>query len=204
MPVHKICEVCGKGFSVPPVRALTAKACSHECAVKVRAESKKRQVTLACRNCGKAFSEAASHVTRRVFCSRECQHSDKQFAEEKSKSRMGEKNPMWVGGVVSQSEGYLYQKADGHLFASAGNGHYVLQHRLIAERYLRAEMPNSKFLTEIDGQKYLRREIEVHHVDRNRANNDVDNLVVCTSDAHKAFHSGKRPDPADYWLIAPI
>lgn len=203
MPVHKICEVCGKGFSVPPVRALTAKACSHECAVKVRAESKKRQVTLACRNCGKAFSEAASHVTRRVFCSRECQHSDKQFSQDKAEARIGDKNPAWKGGLAKQSDGYVYEIARGHPMAASGFA-YVLQHRLIAERYLRAEMPNSKFLIEIDGQKYLRREIEVHHVDRNRANNDVDNLVVCTSDAHKAFHSGKRPDPADYWLIAPI
>lgn len=204
MPVNKICEVCGKGFSVPPSRALTAKACSHECAVSVRGESKKRQVTLACKNCGKAFSEAASHVTRRVFCSRECQHANAEHREQKSESRMDSKNPMWKGGVVSQSEGYLYEKANGHPFASGGNGSYVLQHRLIAERHLRAAMPDSKFLIEIDGQKYLRREIEVHHVDRNRANNEVDNLVVCTSEAHKDFHCGRQPAAADYWLIAPI
>lgn len=204
MPVNKICEVCGKGFSVPPSRALTAKACSHECAVSVRGESKKRQVTLACKNCGKAFSEAASHVTRRVFCSRECQHSNAEHREQKSESRMGERNPQWSGGVAKHSDGYLYELTSGHPFANHSGKKYVLQHRLIAERHLRAEMPDSKFLIEIDGQKYLRPEIDVHHVDRDPANNDVGNLVVCTRSAHLMFHAGSRPEQSEYWLIAPI
>lgn len=199
MPVHKNCVVCGKGFTVPPARALTAKACSNECAIQVRAESKRRQVTLSCQKCGKAFTEAASHVLRRRFCSRDCMHSSEGFAQEKSEARLGDKNPMWKGGVAKQSDGYLYERSAEHPFASGGNGEYVLQHRLVAEQHLRAEMPGSEFLIEIDGQKYLRQGIDVHHIDRDRANNAISNLVVCTPAAHNAFHHEKEPDSASYW-----
>lgn len=108
---------------------------------------------------------------------------------------------MWSGGIVERSDGYLYEKTAGHPFASNG---YVLQHRLVAERYLRAENKNHHFLTEVDGEMYISRELDVHHINKDKTDNDPANLVICTRMAHSMFHRGLKPAQSDYWLAAPI
>lgn len=114
---------------------------------------------------------------------------------------VGAKNAAWIGGVSKQTDGYLYERFQSHPFASGG---YVLQHRLVAERYLRASGSHQHFLVEVDGAMYLRRDLDVHHVNRDRTDNDPANLVVCTRLAHSLLHKGALPAQSDYWLAAPI
>ena len=45
---------------------------------------------------------------------------------------------------------------------------------------------------EIDGEKYLRPEYVVHHIDGNRRNNEVSNLVVMTRNEHTQLHMNLR------------
>lgn len=108
---------------------------------------------------------------------------------------------MWVGGVVKQSDGYLYESSVNHPFSCNG---YVLQHRLVAERHLIFQHPNHHFLTEVNGVKYIKKGLDVHHINKDKSDNDPSNLVVCTSKAHKMFHRGMQPQQSDYWLAAPI
>jgi hypothetical protein len=138
---------------------------------------------------------------RRKFCSHDCKYSSEQFLKAMSESSSGDKNGQWSGGVVKRTDGYIYEAASGHPMVAKGSS-YVLQHRLIAERHLRAAAPNSVFLVKINGKKYLRQDIDVHHIDCNRANNAVENLVVCTKSAHQLFHHGKQPAPSEYWQVS--
>jgi len=80
-------------------------------------------------------------------------------------SMMGENNPAWRGGsYIEPEKGYRMIRMPDHPRARQ-NG-YVLEHIVVAERKLgRRLKPNE----------------EVHHRDRDRANNDPDNLKVYDS-----------------------
>lgn len=201
MPVQKTCEVCESSFLVPPCRTKSAKACSHACAVQVRAKSKERQVEVACKECGVAFTEAQCHAGRRVYCSKDCREKSTKTVARKS-GFTGDKNPAWVGGITKHSDGYIYQECGGHPFTS--NGKYVFQHRLVAESHLRHQNPSHHFLIEVDGQKYIRQQLDVHHINEDKSDNDPSNLVVCTRLAHNMFHRGLLPQQSEFWLAAPI
>jgi hypothetical protein len=46
---------------------------------------------------------------------------------------------------------------------------------------------------------YLRPEIQVHHIDLNRSNNSITNLIAVTVSAHRAIHNGNKPKAGSYW-----
>jgi len=88
----------------------------------------------------------------------------------------GERHPRWKGGRFVGSAGYTYVKADGHKEARFDG--YVHEHRIVAEQLV---------------GRSLREGEVVHHRDRNRLNNDPDNLFVFpSSSAHSRFHHYQR------------
>ena len=92
---------------------------------------------------------------------------------------------MWKGGIVNHADGYFYERAFGHPYSANG---YVLQHRLIMENYLREHIPDSEHLVEIEGVKYLQPACVIHHIDGNRKNNNLDNLMVFKNDSEHHKH----------------
>ena len=190
------CEVCGKAFQVPLCRALTAKTCSNECAVIVRAKSRERKVKCICEHCGKVFDVPQSVAKRKVYCSRECQYASDKFRTEQRGRFLGNKNPMWKGGTIQHSGGYMCKHIPEHPFASNG---YVFKHRLRIEEWLREEDPDSKYLIRMGDNLYLSPDYVVHHLDWNRKNNRRRNLIVCSSSVHGKIHNGTYPEPGTYW-----
>lgn len=121
-----------------------------------------------------------------MYCSRSCQESSPETINRKV-GRVGALNPAWKGGVYRRTDGYVYEIAYGHPFA-ASSGH-VLQHRLVMERWLRENEPDSPFLIEIDGEKYLSPAYHVHHRDEDKQNNDIANLQCMTPEEHRREHN---------------
>lgn len=64
----------------------------------------------------------------------------------------------------------------------------VFEHRLVAEQYLLTD-ENS---VEVDGKKYLSPDYVVHHIDEDKQNNAVDNLVVMRKQDHLSHHMKER------------
>lgn len=80
--------------------------------------------------------------------------------------------------------GYIILKCPAHPYAYKGR---IAEHRFVMERYL------GRFLTS---------EEVVHHMDRDRQNNDISNLVLCKSvDEHMKKYHSKKYDP---FLISQI
>lgn len=183
--VELICSVCSNMFKVSPSRANTAKTCSKECADKVRFESRiKPLVKLCCELCGKFFLSPPSHASRRKCCSRECANKCRA-----SESYVGEKNGFWKGGKSTHAAGYIYIRMIDHPFSSGG---YIFEHRYIMEQWLKINEPDSMFLTEINGVKYLSSEVVVHHKDGNKAFNSIHNLECMTKSEHATHHNQER------------
>lgn len=188
MPVEVVCEVCGKNFNVPPSRAKTAKTCSTACAGARQAKAyAAERVNLMCAWCGTEFSAPKSHAHRRKHCSKECADA----------AITGAKAPRVADGAEwAHTDGYVLEVARTHPFAV---GDSVLQHRLVVEQWMREEAPSHAFLIDIDGAKYLRREIAVHHRNEDKRDNRRENLVACTNAAHRDIHDGRTPMRGAVW-----
>lgn len=60
----------------------------------------------------------------------------------------------------------------------------MFEHRLVAEKFLL----NDENSVEIDGKKYLSKDYVVHHLDFNRLNNDVSNLIIMKLSEYCSLH----------------
>jgi hypothetical protein len=194
MPVEKVCVICGVVFYVPKCREKTAKACSDTCAIQVRAKSRERKESVTCKRCGKTFLSPRSQAPFRVFCSQECKQEVRK--EMLSERFSGSGNPMWKGGEPYHSCGYIQVLDRSHPYAVNG---YVFKHRLVVERHMRIKSPEHQLLEKIGDSLYLRKEAVVHHLDGDKKNNRISNLLVCTKGAHTTIHNGAMPKPDQFW-----
>lgn len=189
MSIEKSCAVCGKVFSVPECRELTAKTCSPKCrGVLTAAAYKAKRVECNCKLCGKAFSTPKRQAEHRVYCSYQC-----AAEAQRGKSPV----PLAPDGLTTiHSDGYILERSASHPFAVAG---YVLQHRLVVEGWMREVSPCHPFLVDVSGGKYLRRDISVHHRNEVKNDNRRQNLVACTSYAHRDIHDGRPVMRGTVW-----
>ena len=184
------CQICGKWFKVPQCRAETAVTCSRTCRAEYAARSmRKDKVKLRCPVCGKFYFKHESQAVTRRYCSNECRYKSPEYLNKLSEALQGSGNGMWKGGVVSHSDGYLYERAFDHPYASNG---YVLQHRLVVERHLRATDPESVYLSDVNGKSYLRPKVVVHHKNFDRKDNRIENLEVLSTGDHQRLHNQLR------------
>jgi len=86
-------------------------------------------------------------------------------------SECGKRNKNWKGGKKITKDGYVYIYCPTH--PCAIRGRYILEHRLVMEKSL---------------NRYLLKRELVHHIDENRDNNNVDNLLVVSSKEHYRIH----------------
>ena len=82
----------------------------------------------------------------------------------------GEKHHNWKGGRIIDTDGYIRVYCPKHLRAQ---DNHVYEQVLVWEEYWHGEVPEG----------YI-----IHHVDRNKSNNDVCNLALFTHCYHKNIH----------------
>ena len=103
-------------------------------------------------------------------------HYTEEHREYMRKRMTGENNPSWRGGTYKDANGYIFEKCRNHPFAY--NNGYVLQHRLVMEKYIK------RFL--------LPHEI-VHHINGVRDDNRIENLQLLNGLAeHNTIHKTRN------------
>ena len=103
----------------------------------------------------------------------------------------GKVNPTWKSDIKISNYGYRMIRVLDHPFRNSSD--FVFEHRLIAEQYLLTDDTS----VEIDGKKYLRPDLDVHHKDQNKLNNDPSNLIILTKSEHRALHYRLNPREKD-------
>ncbi len=94
--------------------------------------------------------------------------------------KKGEENQNWKGGRFEDKE-YIYCYRPDHPYATKAG--YVVEHRLVMEEYL---------------GRYLDPMEIVHHRDRNRKNNKIENLMVYVSQSkHMSMEHNPEKDMSD-------
>ena len=150
-----------------------------------------------CPICGKKFhlrpyslKKAKTH-----YCSRECFRLAKMESMKGSGNHQyglkGSKNASWKSDRKISNFGYVLIRQLDHPFKQDGD--WVFEHRIIAEQYLLTD-ENS---VEINGKRYLSPDYTVHHINFDRMDNRLENLVVMTKAEHQKFHNVLNPRPIE-------
>lgn len=83
----------------------------------------------------------------------------------------GENHHNWKGGRIIKGDGYVGIWKPGH--KKADNQGYVYEHTLIIESQI---------------QRNLNKDEEVHHINLNKQDNNINNLCLCTHKTHLKIH----------------
>lgn len=120
---------------------------------------------LPCKRCKKPCMVQAGKKSG--YCSKKCWGSHRDWSMKK--------NPAWKGGVIiNPATGYEYTRNPSHPNASSLG--YVPTHRYVMSKHL--------------GRSLRKNEI-VHHINHNKRDNRLCNLVILSKNRHNSYHANK-------------
>lgn len=189
------CDFCNKIIIMTENKFNKARKhfCNKECFL---AHQKLNSTELICPVCNKSFTRKNSQIKNikdisNATCSKKCCYELRKtlyLGENNHQYGLtGSKNSSWKSDEKycnKNDNHYKMIRVENHPFRNKDN--FVLEHRLVAEKYLLTET-NS---VEINGTRYLKPECVVHHIDFDKHNNDVSNLYVFELESmHTLFHN---------------
>lgn len=167
----RACLECGKTFkSYNP----NPKYCSRKCKVESQKDKFDESKMLELYESGMTQEEVAKELgtTQKVIYKRMKKLGYKARPAIK-RNQNGEFNDNWKGGRVKHSNGYVYVRQKDHPRALK-NGGYVLEHILVAERYI---------------GRYLKYGEVIHHINGVKDDNRPENLYITNHTEHMRLHS---------------
>ncbi|MFA6972896.1 MAG: HNH endonuclease signature motif containing protein [Gallionella sp.] len=166
----KNCKTCGKKFLVFPFTQKTGrgKYCSKKCFYQNKEHKEHMSKIMIGRRLSKATREKISRVQRGKKLSVATRQKIKV-------ANSGERSANWKGGRQTSTQGYVLRYCPTHPNRIKGN--FVAEHRLIMEKHL--------------GRTLLSTEI-VHHINGNKKDNRIENLMLFASDSEHLKHHMKK------------
>lgn len=147
---------------------------------------KKNGADIICPSCGKTRYFPASHIRYgRTHCSMACRNNDPEFlamfrrnsnTKQLNATQKGPHHPRWRGGRFVTPLGYVAVYVPRHPRASIA-GQYVFEHRLVMEKYLNRELNPGEV---------------VHHINGEKTDNRIENLVLMSKHEHDMHHGCVR------------
>lgn len=187
--ITKICKQCGKEFEVPDYRK-DAKYCCDEC----KHKALHGELNCTCEVCGKKFHLKPYAIKRNKHhtCSKECLNKLKSILYKGEGNHQyglkGDKNASFKGEVILRKNNNLIERMvykPEHPYSDC-NGR-VKEHRLVVEQH--HEMFDHKYFKLIDNKYYLKKSVDVHHINFNHNDNRIENLIPLTRSEHTKLHN---------------
>lgn len=163
----------------------------------LEAQENNEYLNMQCPICGKRYHLKPFAVKRfkTHYCSKQCQNEARKIYMKGEGNHQygirGKDNASWKNDRFETHYGYYAVRDRDHPFAHSDGT--VLEHRLVAEKYLLNEDNSVK----INGKMYLSPEFIVHHKNHNRKDNRPENLEIMRRDEHSAMHNKENPMPRD-------
>lgn len=157
------CNYCSKTFT--DFRSNHRKFCSRVCSY----NSFKRIYNYKCQICNESFT---SKVKTRKFCSFKCagKNASNKIVNHRGNTNSGEKHHNWKGGGTINSHGYK------EIPLGKANKK-ILEHRLVVEQSI--------------GRKLSRLE-HIHHINGDKLDNRIENLLILSPSEHSKLHMEMR------------
>jgi len=180
------CAICGAWFtSYNPTPTYCSRACQGESKRDVIDEKK----AIALYESGQTQVEVAKelHTTQKVIFNVLVRNGIKARTPAK-RNQLGKNNSTWKGGRVKSDRGYIWVKQDDHPRSKTCGG-YVPEHILAMEKHL------GRFLCWKgigNGQSEI-----VHHINGEKADNRIENLMVVNFAEHMQIHNVLRRTGGD-------
>lgn len=167
--IDKICIICCKKYKTKPCRIERSKCCSKKCQLeylKIRGKEYNNKLDVKQQKSksmeGNAFSLGKKHKKERSL----------EYRKMVSKRFSGANHRNWRGGKYIDGKGYIRILAKQHPHCDRDG--YVMEHRLVMENYL---------------GRYLKLNEVIHHIDENKQNNNINNLMIFSDTAeHTKYH----------------
>lgn len=203
------CKCCGKIWETWKSQVAikgrpgAGQFCSKECADKGLVKPKPdrppkkspSEIYKVCEVCDTTFRVYPCRKDTARFCSNHCKGISEAYRAKCSEQQQGEKSWRWAGGVYKRGTGYSRLKKNQHGFQI-----YLFEHTAVMVEWMLEVDPQNPFLVNVGGVMRLHPDVDVHHIDRVRDNNDRSNLLVVTKPAHaKIHHKGSKPAPWECW-----
>jgi len=184
-----ICVVCGLKHYKLPHRLKALKrgvTCSKKCADKLQTTGHKRTPNYKCVVCGSPHYQRPNQIAKSVnglTCSKECGKINRaKHMVGKGNHQFGVKgkfNSSFKTGIRISSYGYVLIHSP--LNPRAMYDGYVFEHILVMEAHINRKM-------KVFGTHNHKDNEVCHHIDRNRRNNNIDNLQLMTVSEHIKLH----------------
>lgn len=188
------CAECGKEEYVPKSRAKKYVCCSIECLSKYNSKRYSQKIEKTCPICGKTFyvKPFIDKRSKDNCCSIKCAsilRKDKMKGDKNHQYGLnGKLNKSYKGEITTKKNGKYW---DIFVYCpecpSANRNGRVTKHRL--EVMKNWEKYPSEFFEEVNGWHILKKGYDVHHIDLNHMNNDINNLQIVTKKEHTKIHN---------------
>lgn len=155
-------------------------------------ENRRTNMKYNCDYCGKEFNIKPSQLKKQktACCSKQCSNKLKEIIykgeNNPNYNNRGFNNPLFKGEKTMTDDGYILIYMPDHPFSN--NSGRIREHRYIAEKYLAKE----EHLILFNGIYVLNPNLDVHHKDGDKTNNNIDNLEILTRNEHAKIHQGYK------------